>query len=125
MISLEPKIIINMSLGFFHKVPSGAIKTFFGDENQPLFKRVDLGKYLGIEDTKHNFKDFSPHYTRSRSDLEGGRLTPSLGRAKKPHDIFISLDGSIEMAVRSKKPKAVALVKLLTEKGVDKIQEEH
>ena len=29
------------------------------------------------------------------------------------------------MAVRSKKPKAVALVKWLTKKGVEKIQEEH
>ena len=34
------------------------------------------------------------------------------------------MDGSIEMAVRSKKPKAVALVKWLTKKGVEKIQEE-
>ena len=33
------------------------------------------------------------------------------------------MDGSIEMAVRSKKPKAVALVKWLTKKGVEKIQE--
>ena len=29
------------------------------------------------------------------------------------------------MAVRSKKPKAVALVKWLTKKGMEKIQEEH
>ena len=52
-------------------------------------------------------------------------LTPSLGRTKNPHDILINLDGSIEMAVRSKKPKAVALVKWLTKKGMEKIQEEH
>ena len=35
------------------------------------------------------------------------------------------MDGSIEMAVRSKKPKAVALVKWLSKKGIEKIQEEH
>ena len=35
------------------------------------------------------------------------------------------MDGSIEMAVRSIKPKAVALVKWLTKKGIEKIQEEH
>ena len=29
------------------------------------------------------------------------------------------------MAVRSKKPKAVALVKWLSKKGIEKIQEEH
>ena len=52
-------------------------------------------------------------------------MTPSFGRTKSPHDIFINLNGSIEIAVRSKKPKAVALVKWLTKKGMEKIQEEH
>ena len=37
----------------------------------------------------------------------------------------INLDGSIEMAIRSKKPVAVALVKWLSKKDVEKIQEEH
>ena len=39
-----------MSLELFHKVPAGAIETLFNDQNQPLFKTGDLGKYLGIED---------------------------------------------------------------------------
>ena len=52
-------------------------------------------------------------------------MTPSLGRTKNPPDIFINLNGSIEIAVRSKKPKAVALVKWVTKKGMEKIQEEH
>ena len=51
-------------------------------------------------------------------------MTSVFGRAKSYH-VFINLDGSIEMAVQSKKPKAVALVKWLTKKGVEKIQEEH
>ena len=114
-----------MNLGLFHKVPAGTTETLFDEENHPLFKRNDLGKYLGIEDIKHNFKDFPSHYTRPRSDLNGGKLTPSLGKTKNPHDIFINLDSSREMAVRSKKPKAVVLVKRLTKKGVEKIQEEH
>ena len=57
-------------------------------------------------------------------DLEGGGQAPTLGRTKNPHDIFINLDGSTETAARSKKPKAIALVKWLTKKGVEKIQEE-
>ena len=52
-------------------------------------------------------------------------MTDPLGKARNPHDIFIDLDGSIEMAVRSKKPKAVPLVKRLTKKGIEKIQKEH
>ena len=35
------------------------------------------------------------------------------------------MDSAIEIAVRSKKPKAVALVKWLTKKGKEKVQEEH
>ena len=116
-----------MSLELFHKVPAAVIETVFDYQNQPLFKRADLGKYLGIKDIKHNFKDFLSHYIRPRLGLEGGgSLTPSLERTENPHDIFINLNGSIEMAVRSKKPKAVvALVKWLTKKGIEKIQEEH
>ena len=107
----------------FHKVPAGAIETLFDDQNQPLFKRADLGKYLGIEDIRQTFKDFP--YTRLRSDMEARGRDPSLRKAKNPHDIFINLDGSIEVAVRSKKPKEVALVKWLTKKGTEKLQEEH
>ena len=48
-----------------------------------------------------------------------------LGGRKNPHDIFINLDGAIEIAAQSKKSKAVGLVKWLTKKGIEKIQEEH
>ena len=112
---------IKMSLELFHEVPAGVIETLFDEQNQPLFKRADLGKHLGIEDIRHNFRYFSSHYNCLRSDLEGGGLAPTLGRTKNPHDIFINLDGSIEMAVRSKKPMALAIVKWLSNKGVEKI----
>ena len=83
MISPGPEIIIKMSLELFHKVHAGAIETLFDEQNQVLFRRADLGKYLGIEDIKHNFKDSPSHYTRPRLDLKGGGLTPSLGRRKE------------------------------------------
>ena len=54
----------------------------------------------------------------------GEGLTVPLGRAKNSHDVYINLDGSIEMTVRSKKPKAVALEKWIVKKGVERIQEE-
>ena len=66
----------------FDPVPAGAIETFFDEQNQPLFKRVDLGKYLGIENIKHNFKDFPSHYTRSRSEVEGGGVIAPLEERK-------------------------------------------
>ena len=88
-----------MSLELFHEVPAGATETLFDEHNQPLSKSADLGKYLGIEKRKNNFKDFPSHYTRLRSYLEVGGQTSPLGRTKNPHDIFINLDGSIEMTV--------------------------
>ena len=66
----EKGLKIKMSLEFFHKVPTGAIEMLFNEQNQPLFKRADLGKYLGIEDMKHNLKDFPSHCTRRRSETE-------------------------------------------------------
>lgn len=48
-----------------------------------------------------------------------------LGSGKNLHGIFINFDGAIEIAIQSKKTKAVELVKWLTKKGVEKIQEEH
>ena len=35
------------------------------------------------------------------------------------------MESAIEIAVRSKKPKVVALVKWLTKKGIEKIQEDY
>ena len=36
-----------MSLELFHKIPAEAIERLFDEQKQPLFKRADLGKYLG------------------------------------------------------------------------------
>ena len=65
-----------MGLELFHEVPAGAIERLLDEQNQPLFKRADLGKYLGIENKKYNFKDFPSHYTRLRLDLKGGSQPP-------------------------------------------------
>ena len=117
-----------MSLELLHKVPTGAIETLFDVQNQPLFKKANLGKYLGIENIKHNFKEFPSHCTHPRLDLKGGGLSSPLGRAKNPHDIFINLDGSIEMAVQSKKTQGSCLSKMAYQERYRKKkhqQEEH
>ena len=114
-----------MSLELFQKEPAGAIETLFDDENQPLFRRSELGKYLGIRNIRENFREFLSHHACSRSEIEGVGVTYPLGQTKNSHDIFINLDSAIEIAVRSKKPRAVALVKWLTKKGIEKIQKEH
>ena len=52
MTSIGSEIIIKMSLDLFYKVPAGAIETLFDEQNQPLFKMADLGKYLGIRNIR-------------------------------------------------------------------------
>ena len=103
----EARNLIKMSLELFHKVPEGAIETLYDEQNQPLFKRADLGKYLGIRTKGDNFKDFPSHCTRHRLEIEAAGLTAPLGRTKDLHDIFINL------------------VKWLIKKGVERIQEEY
>ena len=53
---------IKMSLELLHKVPAGAIETLFDEQNQPLFKRADQGKYFGIRNIRVNFKELSSHH---------------------------------------------------------------
>ena len=108
------KYIVKMSLELFHKVPVGAIETIFDEQNQPLFKRDDLRKYLGMRNIRDNFKDFKLHRARPRSEIEGVVQSDTLGRAKNHHDIFINLDSAIKIAVCSKKMSAIALLKWLT-----------
>ena len=95
--------LIKMSLELFHKVPEGAIEKLFDEQNQPLFKRADLGTYLGIRNIRGNFKEFLSHHAHRSSKIEGVvNATDTLGWAKNPQDIFINLDSAIEIAVRSK-----------------------
>ena len=72
-----------MRLEVFHKVPAGATETLFNEQNYPLFKSVDLGKYLDITNIRDNFKDFPLHHAHPKSEIEGAGLYGTLGREKK------------------------------------------
>ena len=113
-----------MSLSLFNAAPVGAIEVLFDKNNQPLFKRADLGRYLGIAKVRNN--EISSHLIRKRIDIEGAHTNGALlGPCKNPHDIFVTLDGAIYIASNSKKEKASALILWLVKKGIEKIQEEH
>ena len=77
-----------MSLALFNSVPAGAIETLFNDQNQPWFKRADLGRYLGILDIARNFKDIK---TTSRLEIMGQEQSLPLGKRKNSHDAFVNL----------------------------------
>ena len=113
-----------MSLPLFNSVPVGAIETLFDDQNQPWFKRADLGRYLGIVKVK-NSMHIPSHFMCKRQDIKRVSRPVPLGKRKNPHDAFVNLDGAIYIATNSKKEKAVALISWLVKKGVEKLQEEH
>ena len=117
---------MSSELVLFEAVAVGAIETLFDRENKPWFKRAGLGGYIGILDIARNFKGIK---TTSRLEIMGqGQPLPRSGMRGggiKPDDAFVNLDGALEIVVRSNKPKAVALVKWLVKKGVEKLQEEH
>ena len=106
---------MSYQISLFNAVPQGAVEVIFDGGNNPWFRRADLGRYLGIVDIRHNFKNVT---TKSRSKLGGA--TPLLGRSKNGTDAFVNLDNSLEIVSRSKKPKAVQLIKWLANKGVEK-----
>ena len=117
-----------MSLTLFNSVPAGAIETVFDDQNQPWFKRANLGRYLGIVKVKSSMH-IPSHFMCKRQDIKGIlRPVPRSGMrggGKNPHDAFVNLDGAICIATNSKKEKAAALISWLVKKGVEKLQEEH
>ena len=112
-----------MSISLFNAVPAGAIEVLNDATGAPHFKRVDLGRFLGIVDVRHNFKNIA---TKSRSKIAagGGGCAPSLLQGQNDHDAFVDLEGALEIVVRSRKPKAVELTKWLTRKGVEKVVED-
>ena len=87
-----------------------------------LHKRADLGRFLGLVNVKATYRDVS---TVSRKLLSNGVISPHPSQRQNDHDAFVDLEGALEIVVRSRKPKAVELVKWLTRKGVEKIAQEH
>ena len=112
-----------MSLSIFNALPAGAIEVLSDANDAPHFKRADLGRFLGIVDVRHNFKNIAT-VSRTEIAVKGGGPTPSLLQSQNDHDAFVDLEAALEIVVRSRKPRAVELTKWLTRKGVEKIAEE-
>jgi hypothetical protein len=68
--------------------------------SQPCFKRADLGRYLNLVNIKDTYRKI-PTKSRETLALEGGASDAPLVQGQNGHDAFISLDGAIEVVVRS------------------------
>ena len=99
--------------------PAGAIEVMFDEQNQPCFKRDDIGRFLGLADVARTFKNIvtKPRLEMSRPEhpllTRSRMLKNSLfrsGMLKNPHDAFVDLEGALEIVLRSRKPKAVESV---------------
>ena len=96
---------MSSQLALFHDLPAGAIETLVDEQNQPLFKGANQGKYLDIVD--------QCCFTRADTKMGSDRVS-SLKKLKNPPDAFTKRDSAIEIVLRSNKPKAHALVKWLS-----------
>ena len=55
-----------MSLALFN---AGAIEVIFDINNQPWFKRADLGRYLGIIKIRDSFTNFQAEFLKRREEI--------------------------------------------------------
>ena len=92
---------------------SNEIETIVDVDENLWLKRSHVGKYIGIKDMKHNFKDFPSHYTRLRSSIRGlnecemstrNAIKPGRKDQKNEWDIFLSKRGLLCVINKCRKP---------------------
>ena len=92
---------------------SNEIETIADVHRNLWFKRAHVGKYLGIRDIKHNFKDFPLEYTRPRSSIcslnesemsTRNAIRPGPKDQKNKWVIFLSRRGLLHVINKCRKP---------------------
>ena len=69
------------------------------EQNEPLLKRADLRKYVGIMSIRDKLKDFPSHYAWTRSETEDAGLSNTLGKLQNVHDLLATFNSVINIAV--------------------------
>ena len=98
-----------MSLSLFN-----ALETLFDKENQPWFHRAQYGRFLDLKHINTSVPEGMKRQQCARSKITEGcqRLSP-LGKSKNPHDMFISVELALYIAMRSDKENAKPVRKWL------------
>ena len=115
-----------MSLALFN---AGAIEVLLDANNQPFIHRAQYGRFLGLSNICMSIPEDMKRDQIARSQFEKGvNLIYPLGKLKNPHDMFISVELALYIAMRSDKEKAkvarVYLLKDIIPRGFNKIIEE-
>ena len=118
------------SLSLFNSIPTDAIETLFDSNNQPWFKQVDVGDYIGFGNIRQVTSNLPVEDKKHRSELTVRPTDGScqVSKSAKPHDGFISLNGLTAVIMNSRKPKARVvsrwLIQNIIPRGFNKMIEE-
>ena len=97
-----------MYISLFNAVPAGAIEVLIDTTGAPHFKCFDLRRFLKIVDIRATYRDVKITY---RNLLIPHASDACLSKDKNDRDVFVDLEGALEIVVRSRKPKALELIK--------------
>ena len=97
-----------MSLALFNAVLAGAIEILYDEQNQPWFKQVHVGEFIGITNMSDATSKFGVEDKKNRDKITLGSTEGSytLPKHAKLHDGFLSVNGVTTVLVNSRKPKA-------------------
>ena len=95
---------------FFKETSKVTIDTLFHEQNQSLFKRTDLGRYLGIVDIAQNSEGLNSHYFVWKDVKKQAKQALScssmIGGGKNLLNILVTIDDAKHILLHSKKVNA-------------------
>ena len=99
---------MSSQLSLFNAVPAGAIEILYDEQNQPWFKQVNVGEFIGIANMSEATSKFGVENKKNRDKITLRSTESSYTPPKhaKPHDGFLSVNGVTTVVVNSRKPKA-------------------
>ena len=119
-----------MSLNVFNDVK--VVEVLIDCDNQPWFKRVHVGKFLGLDDIRTSVRNLEGDEFCTRKQLGARHNTPGNFKGQD-HNVFLSVYGVLHVIVNSRKERGKELKEWVLEdiipRGVNKkikqLQEDH
>ena len=104
----------SQALSLFNSIK---IETLFNGQNQPWFKRADIGRVLGLKNISVSIPDDMKKEVQTREGILGLKRSYTrlgmYGGGVNSHDVFVSIKLALYIAMRSDKKQAVQVRKWL------------